>query len=85
MPCTPSPKPPVPSPPAGITLAPPAAPKPPSVGGSPCCNLPVFTLPPLPLPMPFGVINPAFIATLQQGLAAVEAYLASLPLECPRS
>jgi hypothetical protein len=84
MPCTPTPKPSIPDPPAGLTLSPPDVQLPKPNVPDPCCQLP--KLPGLPSPQPFppGFVNPGLVATLRAGLQAVEDWIDSLPLECPR-
>lgn len=84
MPCTPVPKPALPTPPAGLTIsAPLPAPDVPNVN-LPCCTLP--KLPPIKIPNALGpmVIPAAWIATLRQGLEQLDQYLDAIPLDCPR-
>lgn len=85
-PCIPLPKDPIPKPPDGLTLtAPVMVPPIPEVPGIPCCKLPI--LPPIPIPtvLPSLTVNPAFLAVLHKGLDAIDAWEASIPLNCPRS
>lgn len=80
MPCIPLPIPVVPNLPGGFTLG--AAT--PSLNINPqfCCKLPpLLAIPPFGLTIP---INPAIIATLNAAIDAVNAYVRSLPLDCPR-
>ena len=88
MPCIPIPKAPLPSLPPGLTLSVPL-PKPPLPSASaiqtPCCLLPPFTPPNIPVSIPIGILGPGISTALRQALAAIEAYTDALPLTCPRS
>lgn len=86
MPCVPIPKPPMPSLPAGLTLAAPLPP-PPNLSGvlAPCCTLPTFKAPAIPTPPGPLVMNIAFVSVLRDALAAVEAFFDQIPNTCPRS
>lgn len=85
MPCIPSPKLPIPSLPAGISISVPLPPLPSISLDGACCILPTLQTPKIPIPLPPLVVNPALVATLRAGLAAIEAYEAAIPLDCPRS
>jgi hypothetical protein len=83
VPCIPIPKLPIPTLPDGITLALPLPSIHVTIPGF-CCLLPggipidiAPVLPPLTL-------TSALLLDLEAGLAAVEAWIASLPLDCPR-
>ncbi len=77
------PVPPIPLPP-GFSVAPPSLPPIPDIDLQNCCKNIAFSLPPIPLPLPPLVVNPAFIAALTNAMAIVQAYLDSLPLFCPK-
>lgn len=89
MPCVAAPTPPLPSLPAGLSLAPtlptPSVPTAASPAQLPCCTLP--KVPPFTLPSPVGplVMNPAFVGALRAATQAVEQFLDALPLACPRT
>lgn len=84
-PCVPVPIPAPPTLPLPFNITPAALPTPPALGANLCCvpiNLGV-TLPPLPLP-PL-VVNPGVVAALRQGIAAIQSFISSLPIDCPRN
>ncbi len=75
----------VPEPPAlglGLSITPPALP---GFSGELdlCCKIVAFATPPIPLPLPAGTINVGVITALTTALAAVQAFLDALPLDCP--
>lgn len=85
MPCVPLPRLPLPTLPEGISISVPLPPFPAISIDSPCCLLPPLQTPKIPIPLPPLVVNPALVATIRAGLAAIEAYEAMIPLDCPRS
>jgi hypothetical protein len=85
MPCRPVPPPPMPTPPAGLTLAAPI-PKPPAVDvPNPCCQLPTLPSIKIPVALPPLTVNPTFVSVLRRALAEAADFLDAQPLSCPRS
>lgn len=85
MPCIPIPKPGLPSIPDGLTLSVPQPTLPAETIPGACCILPPTPLPALPPLIPAIVLNAGVMAGIKDGLALVEDYFDSLPLDCPRS
>ena len=85
MPCIPIPKLPLPQLPFPFSFSLPLPPIPPVNIAIPCCILPPLRIPQIPLPLPPLVVNPAVVTTIRTALAAAQAYLDALPLDCPRS
>lgn len=54
-----------------------------SVDLSFCCKAPPLPISIPPVPILSTVLNPALIATLNGYIAAVNAYLNSIPINCP--
>jgi hypothetical protein len=48
-----------------------------------CCKIASFSFATPPIPLPPLVLQPAIIATINTALAALAAYHASLPFDCP--
>lgn len=84
MPCIPIPTIPQPQLPFPFTFTFPIPPIP-SVGITlPCCILPPLRTPQIPFPLGPLVVNPAVVNTIRTALAAAQAYLDALPINCPR-
>jgi hypothetical protein len=85
MPCIPIPKPPIPSVPLGLSISAPL-PSPPQVTvQAPCCLLPPFTSPTIPISLGPLAVNPAIVAAIRVALQALEEWSDLIPLTCPRS
>lgn len=82
MACIPLPDIELPTLPSPLTIDPPAVSV--SFETGLCCKL--LNLPPVgvAIDLPPGTLNPAIIVTLNENIAAVQAYLDSLPLDCPK-
>lgn len=84
MPCIPPPPLPLPELPAPLTIEPPSV-DPPDVDADLCCKIIDLPIPPIVVPLPPGVINPAVVGVLRQNLKTIQAFLDKLPPSCPRS
>ena len=82
MACIPLPKAAVPTLPSPLSVDPPAVSL--EFQAGLCCKL--LSLPPasIAIDLPPGVINAAAIALINQNLAAIQTFLDSLPLDCPK-
>lgn len=84
MPCIAVPEISIPSLPAPFSFG---ASQPPSVSFDPelCCKIIQFPLKLPPLPLPPGVLNPAFITAMNAAKSQVTAFIRSLSFNCPRN
>ncbi len=82
MACIPIPELPNPTLGLGLSIEPPSLP---SFSGDVdlCCKILSFNIVPPPLPLPPFALNAAVTATLNNCIAAVQAYIDALPLDCP--
>lgn len=84
MACTPTPTLPVPELPFPLSLDLPGGL--PSFSGdlTVCCKILEFAIPPVPIPLPPLVLNPAVNAILKSNIAAAQAFLDKLSFSCPK-
>lgn len=48
-----------------------------------CCKILAIDIPPLPLPIPPLMINPAVVEVIKSTIATINAYIDKLPFDCP--
>lgn len=84
MPCIAVPVPTIPTIPAPFTLG---ATQPPTVTFDPaaCCQLLPAPISSPPVPLPPQILNPAFIAAINQATQQVTAALRAIAFNCPRN
>lgn len=82
MACTPLPQVSAPELPAPLSIDPPSV----SVefDAAMCCKIIPFAAATPPIPLPPLTLNPAVNAIITENIALVQAFLDSLPLECPK-